>query len=334
MADTLRLLLSLFPVSVFLGSLIYLDSYQLLPLRSILRAILYGCLAALVAYAINRVLMQQLDRQFVMRYAAPFAEEVMKALPLFLLLRARRIGFLVDAAIVGFAIGAGFALVENLYYLAALDDAPWSLWIVRGFGTAVMHGGTTAILAVIAKSLSDRKQREDVAILLPGLAAAFAIHSFFNHFVIAPILSAALVLLILPPLLLLVFIESERYLRQWLGSGFDLGADLLAAMHSGEFKTTHVGEYLQSVREHFPGEVVADMLCYVRIHTELALRAKGILMLRETGFAVKMDEEIAAKLLELRYLRKSIGKTGQLAIAPILHSSSRDVWQLTLLESK
>ena len=53
-----------------------------------------------------------------------------------------------DAAIYGFAVGTGFALVENVYYLLSLPGAPAALWIVRGFGTAVMHGGTTAILAM------------------------------------------------------------------------------------------------------------------------------------------------------------------------------------------
>jgi len=36
--------------------------------------------------------------------------------------------------------------------------------------------------------------------------------------------------------------------------------------------------------------VVADLLCYLRLHTELALRAKGILMMRESGFEATIDE--------------------------------------------
>ena len=73
------------------------------------------------------------------------------------------------------------------------------------------------------------------------------------------------------------------------------------------------------------------MLCLLRLHAELALRAKGILMLRESGFPVKREPEIDEKLAELEYLTKSIGKTGELSIAPVLHSSSADVWQLKML---
>ena len=68
----------------------------------------------------------------------------------------RRVGFLVDAAVLGFAVGAGFALVENVVYLRAITDAPLGLWLVRGLGTAVMHGGTTAMFAMLARTLVDR----------------------------------------------------------------------------------------------------------------------------------------------------------------------------------
>ena len=60
-----------------------------------------------------------------------------------------RIGFLVDAAIFGFAVGTGFALAENLYYLHLAAEAGMGTWIVRGFGTALMHGGATALFAVM-----------------------------------------------------------------------------------------------------------------------------------------------------------------------------------------
>ena len=53
------------------------------------------------------------------------------------------------------------------------------------------------------------------------------------------------------------------------------------------------------------------MLCYLRLHVELALRAKGLLLLRESGFAVQpLDDETRAQIDELRYLERSLGKTG------------------------
>ena len=69
-------------------------------------------------------------------------------------MRTRRTGFLTDAAILGFAVGAGFATVENIYYLRIFPDAPWLVWAIRGLGTAVMHGGASAIFAVLRQAWS------------------------------------------------------------------------------------------------------------------------------------------------------------------------------------
>ena len=56
-------------------------------------------------------------------------------------------------------------------------------------------------------------------------------------------------------------------------------------------------------------------------------------MMRELGFAVEKDPEVEDKLRELMYLKKSIGKTGELALAPILHHSAHELWQLRMLET-
>lgn len=319
-----KVLLGLLPVCLFLISLVYLDSYKLVRLRTILQLIAAGGLAAAFSYVLNQPLPV---------LARPLVEELLKAVPIVWLLRARRVGFLVDAAIFGFAVGAGFALIENLYYLAALPEAPVALWIARGFGTAMMHGATTATIAMVTKVLGDRRESAALHLALPGLAAAYAIHAVFNQFFLSPLTSSVLMIVALPPLLVLIFAQSESYLQSWLGSGFDLDTELLRAIQSGEFAASRAGRYLQSLREHFDGAVVADMLCYIRLRAELSLRAKGMLMLRENGFAVKKDQNVDAKFAELRYLRGSIGKTGELALAPILHRSSREQWQLHLLET-
>lgn len=329
----LRLLLGLIPVFLFLGALVYLDSYKLVSFRAIARLIAVGAVAAVLSYVANKFLIGSgIGSESLTRFAAPAVEELLKGLPILYLLRARKIGFLVDAAIFGFAVGTGFAFIENIYYLWAMPDSSLTLWVVRGFGTAVMHGGTTALLAITAKTFSDRKKTSAAWVILPGLLIASAIHSLFNHFVVSPLIFAIAVLLVFPPLLLMVFDRSERALRVWLGDGFDLDSDLIKAIHSGDFSSSAAGNYLQSLRDHFSGTVLADMLCYLTLHGELSLRAKGMLMLRENGFPVRKDEDTDEKLTELKYLRRAIGKTGELALAPIVHTSPHDLWQLHMLD--
>jgi RsiW-degrading membrane proteinase PrsW (M82 family) len=325
----LHALLGLLPVCCFLATLVYLDSYRLVPLKWVVSAIVLGCGAAIASYPFSLVGLEWLDIDFSIytRYVAPIIEEALKALVVWALMRSNRIGFLVDAAIFGFAVGTGFAIFENMYYLTILPNMNLGTWIVRGFGTAIMHGGATAIFAVISHTLLGQYPTRGRLALLPGLLIAMITHSVFNHFFFTPIINTVLVFGILPLLFAAVFDRSDRSVSEWLGAGFDTDTELLALINSGEFSASKVGIYLQSLREKFDGPIVADLLCYLRLHTELSIRAKGLLMMRESGFTSKAGEETRAKLEEMKYLEKSIGATGKLAIKPFLRVSRKDLWQ-------
>ena len=90
--------------------------------------------------------------------------------------------------------------------------------------------------------------------------------------------------LVLPPLLYVVFERSEKAVGGWLGQGFDADTEMLELINSGRLSDSPMGQYLHTMKAKFRGPVVADLLCYLRLYTELALRAKGILMMRESGF--------------------------------------------------
>ena len=329
----LHALLGLLPVCCFLAALVYLDSYKLIPMRWILGTIVLGCGAAVLSYPLNVALLDWLQIDFISytRYVSPIVEEALKALIIFVLVRSNRIGFLVDAAIFGFAVGAGFAIFENLFYLQALPDTNLGTWIVRGFGTAIMHGGTTAIYAVASEALAGKNPTKEYVMYLPGFVVAVIVHSIFNHFFFAPIVNTLLILVSLPLLLTAIFKQSEKSVSDWLGVGFDANTELLELINSGEFSTSKVGLYLSSLKEKFEGPIVVDLLCYLRLHTELSIRAKGLMMLRESGFADKTGEDTKAKLEELDFLSSSIGTTGLLAIKPILQMSEEDLWQFYML---
>jgi RsiW-degrading membrane proteinase PrsW (M82 family) len=331
----LHALLGLLPVCCFLAALVYFDSYKLVALRWVLISIALGCVMAALSYPINLLGLDGFGITFdaYTRYVAPFVEEALKALVIWWLMRNNRIGFLVDAAIVGFAVGAGFAILENLFYLNILPDMRLGTWIVRGFGTAIMHGGATAIFALIAHALLGQYPTARQIALVPGFLIASIVHSVFNHFFFTPIINTAVVLLSLPLLLTVVFDRSERSVSDWLGMGFDADTELLELINSGEFSTSKVGMYLHSLKEKFEGPIVADLLCYLRLHTELSIRAKGLLMLRESGFKDKAGEETQAKLQEMKYLEQSIGTTGKLAIKPFLQMSQKDLWQFYMLSN-
>lgn len=330
----LNIPIALLPVLLFLAVLILMDSFKLVPLRSVIAALLVGCAAALFCSQLNGWLLDAtaLPLLAFTRYVSPLSEELFKALYPAWLMRRRRVGFLVDGAISGFAVGAGFALVENVYYLMQLGGASAVLWVVRGFGTAIMHGSTSAIFVMVSKALSDRRPQGGLGIFVPGLAAAIVVHSIFNHFLLHPLLGAILMLVVLPLLMIVVFERSQQATHSWLSTGLGDDAELLDTILSGDVSQSRAGAYLHSLKTRFPGTVVADMLCLIRIHLELSLHGKGILIAREAGVHVPIGDDIRANLEELHYLEKAVGKTGLLAIKPLLKESSHDLWHLYRLE--
>jgi RsiW-degrading membrane proteinase PrsW (M82 family) len=325
---------ALLPVIVFLVTLLLMDSFKLVPLRAVLVSVGAGAGAAVVALGIEWWLVSPglLTHWTLARYVSPIIEEGLKAVFVVVMLRARRLGFLVDAALVGFAVGTGFALVENPFYLQRYHDTRLALSLIRGFGPAILHGVLTASFAMLAKGLTDRHPERGALMLLPGLGLVTLVHSLYNHFALPPILATLVVLVALPAVMTVVFERSERVTREWVGDGLDLDVDLLNLITSPAFQHTRFGNYLKELRAHFDGAVVSDMFCLLQLELELSIRAKGMLMAREAGLEVPADPAVKSKLEELRYLQGSIGPTGMLALKPLRVASDRDDWHAYLLE--
>jgi RsiW-degrading membrane proteinase PrsW (M82 family) len=334
-STVVAIVVSVLPVFLFLGALVLIDSYKLVSLRAVLLSVVAGVAAGFVSYGINVWLRPALgaDMSNYSRYVAPVVEETLKAAYIVYLMARNRVGFVVDAAILGFGVGTGFAVLENLYYLQDSSATIWT-WIVRGFGTAVMHGGATAILAMIARAFHNQSDAFRPHLVLPGLVVAVVLHSLYNHFLLQPLLATALIMLVFPYTAIAIVKWSERETRSWLGSGFDTDQELLRAVKMGQVSQTPVGKYVGTLRSRFPPEVIVDMMCLLRLRAELGIRAKGLLMMREAGLdaVAAADPAVRHTFEEVRYLEKNIGTTGMLALHPFIHTNTRDLWQLNLLD--
>jgi RsiW-degrading membrane proteinase PrsW (M82 family) len=327
---------ALVPVVVFLVLLWYMDSFRLVRPVSVASAILYGVGVAVAVLVLHQWLIQvhQVPATVLSRYIAPLTEETAKAVFVAVLIATSRVGFLVDAAVVGFAVGTGFALFENFNYLRSLTDATVVVWVVRGLGTAMLQGATTAIFAMLAKTYADQHRDRLAFAFLPGLAAAMVIHSVYNHRFLPPVAQTLLLLIVLPLLVLWVYARSERATREWVGAGLDLDMELLSLVTSETFAVTQFGRYLQELRARMPGPVVADMFCLLRLELELSVQAKAMLLARQNGLEVPVDDDLAASLEERRYLQHSIGTVGLLALKPLQVTSYRDTWHRHLLQQR
>ncbi|MDD5695859.1 MAG: PrsW family glutamic-type intramembrane protease, partial [Bacteroidales bacterium] len=308
-------------------------SFKLVKIPDLVVCVLWGMLCAAGVYFINTEIMNGMDigKPILSRYLAPIVEETLKIFVIILLIWKNRIGFMIDGAIYGFGVGAGFALVENTWYLMELSSPNLLLWTVRGFGTAIMHGGTISIFSILVMRSLDRGNRSTFSFIYSWLAAVL-MHSFFNHFVMPPVTNMLFTLVIMALAEYLIFKSSEKDLKKWLELEFDTEVKLLLMIRKGQFSKTHTGEYITFIKDRFAPLAVVDMLAYIALYLELSVKAKSRLMLHEAGIPAPKEDSVDEKLAELNALERNIGVTGLLAIAPVLRVSRRDLWKWSSLK--
>lgn len=332
----LKTLIALLPVTVLVIVLYRVESHKLLNSSFMGSVFLAGVAVAVVCYWFNGYMIRYLSVEltYYSRLVAPLVEEIFKASIVIYLFRTSRIGFLVDAGIIGFAVGAGFSMAENIYYLSQASDAHYGVWIVRGFGTAIMHGGATSLFAIVSELMTERHLKMNSLYYVPGLVVAYLLHAVFNHFPVSPVLSATVTLLTLPTILFLLFERSETSIHTFLETDFSAHKRLLAQIRSGEFSGCEAGRFLRDMQRRLSAPAAQEMIDYFCLHTELVLSAEQILLAREQSIDMEVGEEIRQKLNRMHELESHIGRAGLHTLRPHLCFSAKDMWELHLLESQ
>jgi RsiW-degrading membrane proteinase PrsW (M82 family) len=343
-----KVLIALVPVVIFLVAFTMMDAFRLMSLGELLALLALGGVLAGASYFANSYLVHwhQLDELPIggtnyTKYAAPLLEETMKASLVFILFLRNRIGFMVDAAITGFAIGAGFSLVENVVYLYDYaHQANLGVWLVRGFGTAVMHGSATAAFGVVGQFLTERRMKVEGAryrfhpgLFVPGWALAVLIHGAYNHFPQEPVLAMAVTLVLAPTSLALTFIKSEHSAHKWLLDEYETHEHLLEAIAAGHFDESEAGRFILSLSERFGPETTADAFEYLKVHTNLLATAEQSLIAHESDDLAEVSAtDVRADFRTLLALERKLGRTALMAIRPHLHVSRHELWELHELQ--
>jgi protease PrsW len=340
----LKVAIALVPVLVFVAGFAVLDAFRVVSWRMLLLLMAGGGLLAGLSYAVNWRVLDDLPIGFTnyTKYGAPLVEEPLKAALMVWLFYRNRIGFMIDAAIAGFAIGAGFSLIENIIYLYNFAaTANEGVWLVRGFGTAVMHGAATAAFGVVGQFLLERRSsiekgryRINPVIFLPGLIVAILIHGLYNHFPDQPLLAMTLVLFLAPLSLVLIFFKSEHAAHKWLLTEFETHEHMLEDMRAGRLQTTEAGRFILTLSERFELTVVVAAFEYLKTYTELALMAEETLLDHEEGRAAPAARDVRAEFQRLHELERQMGAAALMALRPHLRFSRRELWEIHELQSE
>lgn len=327
---------ALLPVLVFLVLLDRFDDHNLIRYYHIVPTVLLGCVLASVAYAINTRALFDLGIDFraYTRFGAPLVEESLKGAAIYYFFRTARIGYSTDAAIRGFAIGAGFAVVENLVYLAQTPNLHLAVWIIRGFGTAIMHGGTTAIFAVMAAQLTEENHKYNPVLFLPGGIVATTAHSIFNHFPGNPVLSSFGSTIFITATLVWLFRGDKSNIGQDLRSDLDehriLHERLTRDLHLGG----EAGSLSADLHTEFEAWMIDDIVQYMHLHTELVITAEERIIAWKEGDTTAIGTDIRNQFNILRDMEVTLGRDVVEKLINKMGMSRQELWKLYMLESR
>jgi len=337
LAEIIDWSVALLPVLLMAVMFAWLDVFKIMSAREMTASLLLGAAAALLAWPISGQMLDSLPMgySFYSRMVAPWIEEALKGLALALLIMTNRIGFKLDAVVTGFTIGAGFSVVENIIYLIRFPELTASVWIVRGLGTAVMHGATTAILAVIAHELGERALRRQGSghgfspmWLAPGYMAAVLIHLAFNRFPDRPMLVMVVTFIAAPLALLGLLHLGENETQQWLAEESEGHRRWLEEWRAGGFPADASGQRIAALAARSTPVEAALIRDYCLLKTELVLTAEEELLDRDRKLEEGEMERLRAAFARLEQTRKALGRMGYAELRRQLPFSANDEWEL------
>jgi RsiW-degrading membrane proteinase PrsW (M82 family) len=335
--------LALVPVLVLLALFVWLDAFKLMSLLEVLVLLALGAIGAGLAWPVSGRLLDTLPIGFSIysRFVAPWIEEAIKALVMIGLFRLNRIGYKLDAVISGFAIGAGFALVENIIYLEMYPQYGAGTWLVRGVGTAVMHGTTLALLAAIAHELAEREMREAAGEFdfrwwwfVPGYLVAVALHTAFNQFPDRPLLAMLGAIVVAPLAIVGIFYFGTAEAQRWLAADCAAHHIQVEALRSGRWPDSAAGRKVSALADRLGPEGTKRIRRYWELQAWLIGQAEEV-MIEEADGTVKVDSgAVHAAFTELAGLKRALGRSTSAALNALLPFSRNDYWEVSELRQR
>lgn len=335
--------LALVPVLVLLAVFVWLDAFRLMTFGEVLVLLVLGAIAAGLSWPVSGSLLDTLPIGFsnYSRFVAPWIEEAIKGLIVIGLFRLNRIGYKLDAVISGFAIGAGFSVVENIIYLTTFPAYGAGTWLVRGVGTAVMHGTTLAILAATAHEFAERETREaagdfDFNLLwfVPGYLIAVALHTAFNQFPDKPLVAMLGAIVVAPIALIGIFYFGTAEAERWLVAEHAEHKAQLEILRSGRWPDSPAGRKIASLAERVGPQASQRMRRYWELMAWIVAEAEETMMEEEAGDVEFDPAEIRSTFAELAGLKQALGKSTFHAFNALLPFSRNDYWEVSELKQR
>jgi len=329
----MQYLISLLPIALYFALIKGFDGFSLTKWSKLSECLAWGVFACYSCFLLGKV--TDFDTPFVF----PLIEEFVKCAPLIFAILRTRSAFLSETILYGTAVGAGFAFLENILYIVYSDGFLLGDAVLRGFGTALLHMGCTALYActflTASRAFAHKSFPVKFFFFLLAVAPSYTIHILYNLFLLPEFIQMILAVIVIIALIMELFSIDNRLIHNWLDLCISNDISLMKAMKDGNLKNTNAGKYLISARDKFQPDVFFDICVYLGLYLELSIASKSRMILKEAGLDIPMtaDElnENRNKITELANLKKMIGPSGIMFLTPLVNTKAVDEWAMTEL---
>jgi RsiW-degrading membrane proteinase PrsW (M82 family) len=303
---------------------------------SVIYCFLWGVLAFVLAYVLHTVLVRLTGITFptLTRYVAPFSEEILKALILIWLVRRPNFTYFVDGAIYGFAVGIGFAVLENYDYILTSQSTALSVAIGRTLSSNLVHAASSAMVGVtLGLGRFQRGWGRRSIYLLGGLLAAALIHGGYNSMLIS--LSSQPVLVFVYAFVsglggtaLIVWIIQRGLAeeRRWIAETLGDFKRVTTAEAKAVDQLADINAVLKPLAERFGKEKAALIGQILVLQARLGIYRKTLAKLPEEWMRQDAEARIAQLNREMEHLRRKIGVYPMLYLRQIFPEKNRSTW--------
>jgi RsiW-degrading membrane proteinase PrsW (M82 family) len=322
---------------VFLYIIYTLDLYKTGTFRFVLTCFIWGVISVGLAYLINTIIFYNrglASRETIETLIAPTAEEILKAAILIYLVRKPNFTYFVDGAIYGFAVGIGFAVAENYFYLSFFDPSTGlGVAVGRVLSTNLMHATTTALVGVALGLARFRRSLGHSMILAAGLILAISFHSVFNRLgtqasegmrlIYAAILGFAGAGLIVY-VIFRGLAEEKKWIEEKLGE-----ADRVTAKEASYVQQlSNVDELLAPIANKFGAEKAEQIENFLIIQARLGILRKTLDKLNDEKMRAGVEKQMEGLRTQMDNARRAVGSYAMLYIRYIVPPDQSPLWGL------
>jgi len=332
MSTILGLLLALFIPLYFLKTIQKLDFYQVGQFSIILKCLIWGGIAYAPAAFTNLVLKNigLTNSENVVHLVAPIHEEIFKGLILLYFVRRARFFYSVDGAIYGFAVGIGFAVIENIDYIRV--DIPDVLFIAvqRIFSANLIHASSSALIGIALGTTRIRKFRLHWPIFIFGTVIAIGQHMFYNmisHNETRSLIAAFLTGFLSVGLIIILMKYSQRQAQNWIKEKLGMDDRVTRNEVVAINRLASTDKILLPVVERFGPETASQVEQLLYLQARIGIKRKAL-----EGFGKNdaIRSAVEAKINQMRTdmenVQREIGTYAMLFVRGLFTDEMVSVW--------